>query len=172
MARYPWGVCQIEYTLEGEETPVIMDLTMEDEETTFDSSYEMYSVGVDQMQGPYIATISGGETTFTCSIPLDTTVLPKLSNAFIEGQTGLGFSTTGKEFKFGKLKIHPISAGESTDHDIIGPRVSCIVNSHVEFKKEGKSLANLTFNFSTDITEESPTKGMIFTIGNYTAKAE
>lgn len=169
--EYPLGPCKIEYTLEGEESPVILGLTSKEEEVTFSAGFETYSVEVDQMQGPYIANVIPGEVILTCTILLDLSVLPKLSNTYVEGTTGVGFTTVGKPLKFGKLKVHPLSAGDSTDYDIIGPRVSCNINTQINYKVEGKSMATLTFNFSTDIAEESPTKGFVFTIGNYTAKA-
>lgn len=169
--NYPLGPCKIEYTLEGEESPVILDFTSKEEEVSFNAGFEIYSIEVDQMQGPYIANVLPGEVTLTCAIILDLNVLSKLSNTYIEGTTGVGFTTIGKQLKFGKLKVHPLASGDSTDYDIIGPRVSCMVNTQIEYKVEGKCLANLTFNFSTDIAEESATKGLVFTIGNYTPKA-
>ena len=170
MKKYPLGPCKIEYTLEGEESPVVLGLTLKEEEVLFSSGFEIFSVEVDQIQGPYIANVIPGEVTLTCTIPLDLSVLPKLSNTYVEGTTGVGFTAVGKSLKFGKLKVHPLSAGDSTDYDIMGPRVSCNINTQINYKVEGKSMATLTFNFSTDIAEESPTKGFVFTIGGYTAK--
>ena len=171
MKEYPLGPCKIEYTLEGEESPVVLGLTLKEEEVLFSAGFEIYSVEVDQMQGPYIANVIPGEVTLTCTIPLDLSVLPKLSNTYIEGTTGVGFTTVGKPLKFGKLKVHPLSAGDSTDFDITGPRVSCLVNTQINFKTEDTPKVALTFNFSTDIAEESPTKGLVYTWGNYAAKA-
>lgn len=146
MKEYPLGPCKIEYTLEGEESPVVLGLTLKE-------------------------NVIPGEVTLTCTIPLDLSVLPKLSNTYIEGTTGVGFTTVGKPLKFGKLKVHPLSAGDSTDFDITGPRVSCLVNTQINFKTEDTPKVALTFNFSTDIAEESTTKGLVYTWGNYTAKA-
>lgn len=109
MKEYPLGPCKIEYTLEGEESPVVLGLTLKEEEVLFSAGFEIYSVEVDQMQGPYIANVIPGEVTLTCTIPLDLSVLPKLSNTYIEGTTGVGFTTVGKPLKFGKLKVHPLS---------------------------------------------------------------
>ena len=170
LKEYPLGECELKYTLESG-TPVTLGLTLKDEETIFSSNVDIYKIEVDQLDGPYRAFYTQGETTFKCSSILDMENLEKLTPVYEKGTSGYAMSTAGKEVKFGKLEIHPISAGSSTDYDITGPKVLCKVEVQIEYKKEGKAKCNLTFEFSADDKSESPTYRKVFTVGKYQAGA-
>lgn len=164
--EYPLGECELKYTLEGGSL-LNLGLTLKEDEATFSSNIDIYKIEVDQLDGPYRAFYTPGETTFKCSSLLDLDILGKLSPVYEKGTSGYAMSTAGKEVKFGKLEIHPISAGESTDYDITGPKVLCKAEVQIEYKKEGKAKVNLTFEFAADDKSSSPTYKKIFTVGKY-----
>lgn len=163
--EYPLGECEVKFTLDS--TPVVVGLTLKEDEATFSSNIDIYKIEVDQLDGPYRAYYLPGETTFKCAMLLSLEELSKLSKVYEKGQTGYAMSTSGKKVDFGKLEIHPISAGESTDYDITGPKVLCKPEVQIEYKKEGKAKVNLTFEFAADDKSSSPTYKKIFTVGKY-----
>lgn len=168
---YPLGECEIRYTLEGESDAVILGLTLKESDTIFTNTFDIFKIEMDQMEGPYKSKVIPSETTLKCSIWLNEDIITKLSNVYEAGATGTAFSTAGKEMKFGKLEIHPMSAGISKEFDIIGTRVFCKIDTNITFKKEGLAKCDLTFEFSSDEDSDSPTYKKLFTIGNYTPKS-
>lgn len=166
LKEYPLGECELKYTLDGG-SPLNLGLTLKEDEAVFSSNVDIYKIEVDQLDGPYRAFYIPGETLFKCGILLDLDTLEKLSPIYEKGTSGYAMSTAGKEVKFGKLEIHPISAGAKTDFDIVGPKVLCKVETQIEYKKEGKAKCNLTFEFASDEKPESPTYKKVFTIGKY-----
>ncbi|EHO85161.1 hypothetical protein F350042L8_00160 [Fusobacterium ulcerans] len=165
---YPLGECEVKYTLDGESDAVILGLTLKESDAVFTNTFDIFKVEMDQMEGPYKSKVIPSETTFKCSIWLNEDIVTKLSNVYEKGATGTAFSTAGKEMKFGKLEIHPLSAGTSKEYDIIGPRVFCKMDTNISFKKDGQAKCDLTFEFSSDENPDSETYRKLFTIGKYT----
>lgn len=170
MKIFPLGACTIEYTPKGATSAVLIELTKKDTDTTFATTNELFNIEMDQLSGPYKSYVMAGETSFKCTVLLDLEVISALSNLYEKGTTGIAYSVTGKELQVGKLKIHPMSeSGE--EFDIVGPKVSCQVNTNIAYKVEGKAECELIFTFAADDDKESETFGKIFTIGKYTKLA-
>lgn len=168
--EYPLGECELKFTPKATATPVNIGLTDKESDCIFTCTTETYKYEVDQLSGPYKTRTLPGETNLKCSIWLDLEILSALTNVYEKGQTGYAFSTSGKDMCEGKLEVHPISAGESKDYDITGPKVFVKVDTNLNFKIDGKAKADLTFEFAADEKPESPTYRKLFTIGTYTKK--
>jgi hypothetical protein len=161
------GVCKIDFTIDGGDA-VEISKTMEEQDTIFTSAYETNKIKFDQLAGAQAGNhYISEEPTLTCSVELDLETLPDLTGAYQAGTTGLGMAAHGKAIQFGTINVHPISAGSSTDHDIIGKRVYCVVTNQIEYKNEGKTRADLVFYFSANPEESDADYGMPYTIGTY-----
>jgi hypothetical protein len=162
------GVCKIDFTLDGG-NDVVIQKTMEEQDTIFSAPYETNKVKFDQLAGAQAGNhFISDEPTLVCSVELDTELLPDLTGVYKAGATGIGMNAHGQAIQFGAINVHPISAGATVDHDIIGKRVYCVVTNQVEYKNEGKTRADLVFYFSANPEETDPDYGMPFTIGPYT----
>ncbi|WP_319372176.1 hypothetical protein [uncultured Ilyobacter sp.] len=162
------GVCKIDFTLEGGNA-VTINRTLEEQDTIFTAPYETNKIKFDQLAGAQAGNhFISEEPTLTCSVELDLDTLPDLTGAYKAGTTGLGMAAHGQAIKFGAINVHPVSAGASTAHDIIGKRVYCVVTNQVEYKNEGKTRADLVFYFSANPEETDADYGMPYTIGTYT----
>ena len=172
----PLGACKIIFTPKDDvQNPIVINETLKDEDTTFSSTTETFKVFIDQLEGPFIAQHIAGDdpATFTCSVILKPTMLPKLSSAYQLNQTGdaVGYSPTAKQVKWGTLKIHQLAMGNSSVVDFNGFKVSCTVAIDAAFKSEGLIKAQLTFNFSADEDPNSKTYGLTYSIGDYVTGA-
>lgn len=161
------GICKIEYTLDGGNL-ITINKTMDEQDAIFSASYETNKIKFHQLPGAQSGNhYISDEPTLTCSVELDLELIPDLTGAYKAGTTGIGMSAHGQEIKFGTIKVHPISAGTSTDHDINGKRVYCVVTNQVEYTNEGKTRADLVFYFSGNPEETDSDYGMPYTIGTY-----
>ena len=168
------GACSLNFdaTANGAAEAVQIDITLKDEDTVFASETSVFGVQVDQLAGNYIAQhIPGDEpATFTCSVLLTPSELPNLCSAYELHETSgaIGYSPMSKGVLYGELQIHPIVKGTDLTYDIIGKKVSCSINSSVNFKSEDVGKVELMFNFSADDDETSPSYGMVYTFGEWT----
>lgn len=165
----PLGACELEYQLDGSAEKVILGLTLEETETSLTTSYETSKILMDQFEGPFLERMKGGENPaqVKATVYLEPAILPKICSAFEAGKvSGVAFAPTGT-VKYGRLKVHPIEAGTSTEFDVKGNRVKCTANVKWEYKKEGKVMAELIFDFAADLDKESPTYRKILSIGNF-----
>lgn len=170
--EFPLGTCEIEFQLKGASEKIALGITLEESDTSFITSFEINKIMVDQLSGPYKAFYVPGENPaqFKCSILLDTAILPKLGGIFKSGGSGIAYIPSG-EVQYGELRIHPIESGTSTDFDIVGKKVSCTPVINGTFKKTGKTLVDLTFDFAGNDDRNSDEFNVIFTIGTYKAVA-
>lgn len=166
--EFPLGECSLTFTPKKTSTPVDIGITLEESDSVFTCTSEVFKLLVDQLSGPYKTKVLSGEAKYKCSILADLELLSALTNVYEKGKTGYAYSTRGKEMYEGKLVIHPIAAGVSKDYDITGPKVFVSVESNFNFNKNGYAKCDLTFEFADDEDPESPTFGKSFTIGTYT----
>lgn len=166
--EFPLGECSLTFTPKKTSTPVDIGITLEESDSVFTCTSEVFKLLVDQLSGPYKTKVLSGEAKYKCSILADLELLSALTNVYEKGKTGYAYSTRGKEMCEGKLVIHPIAAGVSKDYDITGPKVFVSVESNFNFNKSGYAKCDLTFEFADDEDPESPTFGKSFTIGTYT----
>lgn len=170
---FPLGPCKIVFdaSANGADAAVNVDITLKDEDTNFSSETDLYKIFVDQLDGAYMAQHIAGDTpaVFTCSVFVPLGDLPNLSATFQLNDTGdaISMSANSVNVMYGNLTIHPVSSGASTDFDIVGAKVSCNVALDMNFKSEDLAKADLTFDFSSDSDEASPTFGKTFTIGTF-----
>ena len=168
MSAIKLGACKIDFALE-EGTPIVINRTIEEQDCIFTAGYETNKIKFHQLAGAQAGNhYISEEPTLTCSVLLEPDNLPKLTGAYKQGATGIGMDAHGTEIQFGEITIHPISAGTSTDHDIIGKRVYCVVTNQVEYANEGKTRADLVFYFSANPSESDADYGMPYVIGDYT----
>lgn len=161
------GVCKIDYTLIGGNT-VTINRTLEEQDTLFSAPYETNKIKFDQLSGAQAGNhYISEEPTLSCSVELDLDTITELTGVYKWGTSGVGMDAHGQSIQFGTINVHPISAGDSTNHDIIGKRVYCIVTNQIEYKNEGKTRADLVFYFSANPEETDADYGMPYTIGTY-----
>lgn len=164
---YPLGECEIKYTPKNG-SEVLVATTLKEDDCNLNVVVTGYKVEVDQLEGPYLYNAKVDEAGFKCSALFDVEQFSKISNLLEKGQTGYAYSTSGKPVQVGKLEIHPISAGESIEFDIIAPKAFLIPTLNINYKKEGLSKVDFSFEFAADENKESPTYTKLFTVGNYT----
>lgn len=171
----PLGPVSIEFdaTANGAAEAVVIDETLEDQDTLLATNSEIFGVKMDQLPGYYIAqhVDSDEGATFACSILINKAMLPNLSNEWEKHETGNGvaYNPAGKKVLFGTLKIHPLTAGIDVDHDYFGKKVMCTVNVQANFKKRDLVRADLLFNFAGNPNKDDDDYRALFTIGDFTS---
>ncbi|MGL4482388.1 MAG: hypothetical protein ACRCTW_07680 [Lactococcus garvieae] len=179
--HYPLGPVKIEFdasTTAGAGravTKVVIDKTLEDQDTMLTTNLETFKVFMDQLSGAYIAQYFTGEESmnFTCSVLLDPAQLPNLTSAYQVGAGGgVAYNPAGKNVMFGTLKIHPLAAGDKTDFDINGFKVSCTPTIQGSFKTQDTVRVDLLFEFAgCDDSAKADMFGILCTFGNYSSTA-
>lgn len=154
---------------------VTINKTLEDQDTLLATTIDTFEVRVDQLSGAYIAQHFAGDDAmvFTCSVMLDTSMLPNLSSAYVKGTSGVAYDPAGKNVLFGELKIHPLASGSSTDNDIFGYKVSCTPTIQGNFKTQDVVRVDLKFAFSGNddsSTSDGKLFGVLAAFGTYQPK--
>jgi hypothetical protein len=171
--NFPLGACEITFdaTANGASAPVVLNRTLEDQDTQLITTTEVFKVMVDQLAGAFIAQhISGDQPVlFTCSEVMKESQLPDLSAIWTKHATRDAYAMDphSKEVMWGTLRIHPVAMGDNTSRDFFGPKVMCIPNVQGNFKNQDLVMVNFEFDFSAEDDENSDLVGKILTIGDY-----
>lgn len=160
------GPCKITFTLEGGSAFVIEE-TVEGQDCTFNAKVATNEIKVHQLPGAQAGNHYFEEApTLACAVKLTPEDLPKLSPVFKAGAvSGVGADVHGTEIKFGSITVHPLSAGASTDSDIIGKKAYCEITNAIDFSNQASARADLLFKFSGNPETGDADYGMPFTFG-------
>lgn len=162
------GPCELTYTPAGGGTAITIKKTREEQDTLLTITEEKAAVRYDQLIGDQDGTTNITAATLACSFDLDLELLPNLKSNYKKGTTGVGLDPVGIPLDFGELRVHPLNQGTGTTHDVIGKKVSCVLNPDANYKKDGMIRVNAVFDFSSNDDENDADYGMVFTWGEYT----
>lgn len=162
------GPGTLTYQLNGSDTAVIISKIREEDECIFSVVEKKAGVRYHAFVGDQDGTTIIESATLACSLDLDLDLLPELKSNYKKGTTGVGMDPIGVPLDFGVLRFHPKNRGAATDHDLVGKKVSAILNPSSNYAKDGMVKVAAVFDFSSNDNEGDPDFGMPYTWGDYT----
>lgn len=165
------GVCDVSFYPEGSDTPIYLGLTKGGMTVTYET--EWHEIIADQLGNTPLDDVAMGEKVTVEGDLLDTS-LAKISAIFatataVKGANGISAVTFGRRpgtratHYAGKLVLHPVSAGESRERDVIIHRTTNTGNLNLAFKLDEEWKIPVKFKGYYD--DYKPEGDQLFRIG-------